>query len=577
MSLLLLNDEEVERPKEDIPDAPAKPSWSVALKRAASKFSSDQCTDKAAALTYYSMQSLFPGLIAVLSLINVFGNGKETTDSLVKILAGIAGKDPNDKSLSTIRDFIDNISTQGGGGVALVVGILLSIWSASGYVGGFSRALNKIYEIPEGRPVWKLRPALYLVTIIEVILIIVVMIALTTTGSVATSIANEIGIPSNLVTIWDIAKWPFVVLIVVFIIGMLYWATPNVRKTKRDIFTWGALIGFVVWVVASGALVTYFGLTQGASYQKTYGVFAGAIMFMLWLWITNIAMLFGAEVDAELIRTRQLKSGLPAEEMILLPPKDDSGFAKQDLKAATTLDVAHDLRLSSMKDASGDPTSYGRASLAAGHAALVSGAASTAGRGTKTGIVGPRDAGAPRGTGSTLTGSNDRKAGTTVTPYDPQLPPAVEEARLLRRDAALIKAQRSRKERDRLERQQAKAKAAAKQQEKKEAQAHKIAESHITREERWASVERVRAQYAPPEKPERDQVAAERAARRAAYDANLAERQAKAAAEPPKPPEPKKPKVKKPPMPSELRTETEQEQQRRRDEWFATHPPRSTD
>nr|WP_279672050.1 YihY/virulence factor BrkB family protein [Flexivirga meconopsidis] len=577
MSLLLLNDEEVDRPKEDIPDAPAKPDWKVALKRAVSKFSTDQCTDKAAALTYYSMQSLFPGLIAVLSLISVFGNGKETTDSLVKILAGIAGKDPNDKSLSSIRDFIGNISTQGGGGIALVVGILLSIWSASGYVGGFSRALNKIYEVPEGRPVWKLRPALYLVTIIEVILIIVVMIALTTTGSVARSIASEVGIPSNVVTIWDIAKWPFVVLIVVFIIGMLYWATPNVRKTKRDIFTWGALIGFVVWVVASGALVTYFGLTQGASYQKTYGAFAGAIMFMLWLWITNIAMLFGAEVDAELIRTRQLKSGLPAEEMILLPPKDDSGFAGQDLKAATTLDTAHDLRLTSMKEASGDPTSYGRASLAAGHAALVSGEASTAVRDKQSGIVGPRDASAPRGTGSALLTSNDRKAGNTVTSYNPQSGPAVEEARLLRRDAALIKSQKSRAARDRLARQEAKAKAAAKEREKKAAQARKIAESHITREERWASVDRVRAQYAPTETAERDQVAAERTARRATYDANLAERQAKAAAEPPKPPEPKKPKVKKPPMPSALRTETEQEQQRRRDEWFAAHPPRSTD
>ncbi|HWC23530.1 MAG TPA: YhjD/YihY/BrkB family envelope integrity protein [Flexivirga sp.] len=571
MSMLLLDEEEIERPKET-PDTTAKADWKVALKRAAGKFSSDECTDKAAALTYFSMQSLFPGLIGVLSLINVFGNGKSTTKSIVKIVANIAGKDPSE--FDWLTKFIDHVNTQGGGGIALAVGILLSIWSASGYVGGFSRALNRIYEVPEGRPVWKLRPALYLVTIVEVVLIIVVMFALVTTGKVASSIAGEIGIPSQAVQIWDIAKWPFVVLIVVFIIGMLYWATPNVRKTKRDIFTWGALIGFVVWVVASAALLIYLGLTQGASYQKTYGAFAGAIMFMLWLWITNIAMLFGAEVDAELIRTRQLKSGLPAEEMILLPPKDDSKFAGIELKAAKEFDTAHELRLNAMREAADDPNVFGRARMAAGHAAQVAGVASTSSRSGKTGLVGPRDASAPRAAVDTNT-----EVGAIAVGAEERA--VIEESRLQRRDSWLLKAQKARLVRDRLDRQRAKQAKKEKQRQAEAAREVKIAESYVTRQDRWDSVEKVRAQFVPADTAEREQVRAERRARRATYDMEQAEKQAKAAQRPPEPEEKPKPKheskhkSKQPQAPAVLRAEIEQEQLQRREEWFAGHPKRS--
>lgn len=571
MSLLdLLDEEELERPRET-PEVTAKAAWGVALRRAASKFSSDQCTDKAAALTYYSVQSLVPGLIAVLSLINVFGNGKNTTQHLLKIIAGVVGKDPNDKSLDFIRHFVDQLHTVGGGGFALVIGVLLAIWSASGYVSGFSRALNKIYEVPEGRPVWKLRPALYLVTIIEMVLIIVVMIALTTTGGVARSIAKEIGIAPKAVQVWDLAKWPFVVLIVVFIIGMLYWATPNVRKTKRDIFTWGALIGFVVWVVASLALLTYLTLTNGASYAKTYGILAGVIVFLLWLWITNIAMLFGAEVDAELIRTRQLKSGFPAEELILLPPKDDSMFAKKDLKAAKEYDVAHTLRLDAMREAAGDPHVYGRAALTAGHAAQVVGDASTATRSGKTGLVGPRDASAERP--DPHAGSNsDATSGENAVAYDLEAEAAaIEEDRLHRRDNFLREAGKARVIRDRLDRQRAKAEAKRKLKEAEQERQRKIEESYITRQQRWESVAKVRAEFDPPETAERDQVNAERRARRAAYDLEQAEKAAKGPQKPAPRPRHHGAGVS---APSALRAEVEREQQGRHDEWFASHPPR---
>ncbi len=529
-------DLDVDRPDE-LPEATTRPVWKVAVKRAVAKFSQDQCTDKAAALTYFSMQSLFPGLIAVLSLINVFGNGKQTTQKLVEILAGILGKSPSDPSLDKITTFIDNVNTTGGGWIALIIGVLASLWSASGYVGGFSRALNKIYEIGEGRPVWKLRPQLLLVTAVEVVLIIIVMVALVTSGSVAREIGKQIGLGHQAVQVWGIAKWPFVVFIVVFIIGMLYWATPNVAKMKRDIFSWGALFAFVIWVVGSVGLVLYVGFTQGSSYQKTYGAFAGAIIFMLWLWITNLAMLFGAEMDAELIRTRQLRAGLDAEEIVQLPARDASGLEKKATKQRGLVAQAVALRDGRLDE---DESSGGN------------------------GILGSKRPG-------TQAGSGDRKDDLAMGRYDAQRArEQVQEKRGTRRAQALTDARAARKTRDRLERQEAKKKkkfSDALAQVKKE---RKAREAAVTDAERRTSIERTRAKYAPEMTPEREHLVAEHRARRAAWDAAQEEKRAKAAAAPPKPPKPpKEPKEQKPPMPSVLRDQVERDQAYRRKKWYA--------
>lgn len=568
MSLLMLEDEEVERPK-DIPDVTAKADWKVALKRAVSKFGMDGCTDLAAALTYRSMQSLFPGIIAVLSLLNLFGNGKETADNVVDKLAAIVGKSPHDKSLGTIKTFIEHITTQGGGAIAFVVGVLLALNSASGYVQAFSKAANKMYDVREGRSTIRLKASLLLVTAIEVVLILVVIFAIVTTGSVAQQVGDAVGLGQTAVTVWDWAKWPFVIFIVVLIIGMLFWAAPNVQKTKKDLFTWGALIGFVVWLLASIALGVYITLSHGASYQKTYGIFANAIIFLLWLWITNLAVLFGAEVDAELLRTRQLKSGLPAEDIILLPPKDDSQFAKLDLKLAKQYDAAHELRLESMREAADDPYLYGRPALAAGRAAQLVGEASTSQRSGSTGLVGPRDATVPR---DEIT--SDEEVGAMAVDAEEQA--AIEEARLRRRDTWLLKSQKARRVRDRLDRQRAKAARRAAQREAEAAREIKIKESYVTREQRWASVAKVRAKFASPETPQRDEVLAERQARRAAYEAELADKQAEAVRSPQSTdrPAPKHHRSATPSGPSALRAEIEQDQQDRRDRWFTLHPRR---
>ncbi|WP_186526001.1 YihY/virulence factor BrkB family protein [Leekyejoonella antrihumi] len=537
--MTLLTDPDIERP-EELPEAKAKPSWKVALKRAGAKFSQDQCTDKAAALTYFSVQSIFPGLIAVLSLLNIFGNGARTTKKLVAILAGVLGKQPSD--FSQVTDFINHAQSQGGGGIALAVGILGALWSASGYVGGFSRALNKIYDIGEGRPVWKLRPTLLLVTAIEIVLIVIVIVALVTSGSVAREIGKQIGLGTEAVQIWDLAKWPVVAFIVVFIIGMLYWATPNVRKMKRNIFSWGALTAFIVWVVGSIALVLYVGFTHGSGYQKTYGAFAYVILFLLWLWITNLAMLFGAELDAELIRTRQLRAGFEAERIVLLPARDESGLEKKEDKQKKLLKEATALRM-------GETVAAG----AAGGGAL----ATRGNRDTGNGAGGNR---------------KDKKAMGTTKQQDMQETRAqISRDRVERRDKALAEAKAERKVRDRLERQEAKKKKKFNDALKQVKAERKAREAAVTYPQHRASIEETRAKYAPRQTPARERLEAEQRARRASYDADQAEQRAKAAAQPPEPPKPKKVKEKKPPMPSEARTQVEMDKTQRRLAWFAEH------
>lgn len=575
---------ELDRPTQ-IPEVDAKPAWGVAIKRAAGKFSRDGCTDIAAMLTYYGLFSLFPAIAALVSLIGVFN---VNPDTIIQILADLTGRQPSDPSFSTPREIIDRFSSSSGAGLALVIGVLTALWSASGYVGGFSRAMNRIYDVTEGRPVWKLRPWLYLVTAVEMLMILVVVLAMALSGGVARSIGNQIGVGEQAVQVWDIAKWPFVAFIVVTIIGLLYWATPNVRKPKRMFFSWGALVAFVVWVLGTLAFALYVALSAGASYQKTYGAFAAAVLFLFWLWLTNLALLFGAELDAELERTRQLKSGLPAENIVLLPVRDESGLESRAEKIEQAVDTAHELRLESGKAAEGEEelirdtagaeaataTRRGTKTGASGVPALV-----TSDRTAKDGLGRPQptstrdDEGRPSRGG---TGDEDKRGADGDTKAQggqskQSLTPAEQEEQIIRargqrREAALKEASHQRRVRERLEAQERKAAAARKRAEEKRKEQEKKAQqaAQPSREERWDQVEQARSRYTPRTSPARDDVERQRAERRAAFRAQQSE---KAAA----PPAPKPTKV---PMPSPRRDEVEQERYARRTEHFEAHPPR---
>lgn len=323
------------------PDSPTElqaPAWRFAVKRAFAEFSKDQCTDLAAGLTYYAVQSIFPAAIALVSLLGVLGQGQQTTDALLGIIGDVASEDV----VSAVRGPLEQLSASPAAGPALVIGLLTALWSASGYVGAFGRAMNRLYEVREGRPFWKLRPVQILVTLVAVALIAVVALALVVTGPLAQAVGDAVGLGSTAVTVWSIAKWPVLAGMVVLIIAILYFATPNVQQPKFRWMSTGAFVALVVWVLASVAFGFY--VANFGSYDKTYGTLAGAIVFLLWLYLTNIALLFGAEVDSEVERARELQGGLAAEDELQLPPRDTRGVVKQEAKEEKARAQAREVR-----------------------------------------------------------------------------------------------------------------------------------------------------------------------------------------------------------------------------------------
>jgi membrane protein len=338
--------DEADKQHPPAPDDPRKPesptdlttpSLRYAVRKAVREFQSDQCTDLAAALTYYAVLSVFPALVVIVSLLGVFGQGRATTDALLDIVADLAPS----SALDTLRPSIDQLVNSPAAGFALVAGILGALWSASGYVGAFGRAMNRIYEIDEGRPLWKLRPVQLLLTLAGLVMAAAVVFMLAVSGPVARSIGAAIGLGDTAFTIWNLLRWPVILLFVVIAVAILYYVTPNVEQPKFRWMSIGAAVAIVVWIAASvlfGIYVSNFG-----SYNKTYGALAGVIVFLLWLWITNVALLFGAEVDAELERSRQLQAGLPAERELQLPPKDTHNLKKEE--AAEEKDVNRAMRL----------------------------------------------------------------------------------------------------------------------------------------------------------------------------------------------------------------------------------------
>ena len=314
------------KPREErlAPDHPRKPgsptelskqSWIGVAKRAFKEFKDDNATDWAAALTYYAVLSIFPAMIVFIALLGVVGQGQGTVDALLKI-ATDAGA-PRE-AVDTLRGPITEVVNQrGGAGALLGVGLLGALWTASGYVGAFIRASNAIYEVEEGRKFYILRPLQIVVTIVGVLLLTIITLAIVSSGSVAHAIGDAIGLGDTAVTIWNIAKWPIIIVIVSLMIAGLYHIAPNVKQPKFKWFTLGGFLALVLWVVASVAFGLY--VANFGSYSKTYGTLGAVITFLVWMWITNNVILFGAEVNAELERGRELEAGQPAEEDIQLP------------------------------------------------------------------------------------------------------------------------------------------------------------------------------------------------------------------------------------------------------------------
>jgi membrane protein len=306
------------------PKAPESPTdieprgWWQTLKRTAKEFQDDQLMDWAAALAYYSILSVFPLLLVFVALVGVFGQYPQTVNALIDIVRQVA---PGSAADTVQRAITGVVRNKGGAGALLGFGLIAALWSASGYVGAFMRATNAVYDVEEGRPFWKLRPFQLAITVVLVILLALLAIGFVVSGSVARAVGDAIGVGHTAVTIWNVVKWPVMLLAATFMVALLTYVGPNVRQPKFRWITPGSAISLVVLIVASAGFAFY--VSHFGSYNATYGALGGAIVFLIWLWIANLALLFGVELDAELERQRELQSGQrEAAEELQLPPRE---------------------------------------------------------------------------------------------------------------------------------------------------------------------------------------------------------------------------------------------------------------
>jgi membrane protein len=310
------------------PPHPRKGSLGQTLKRTVTEFKEDNLTDRAAALTYYSVLSIFPALIALVSIVGLAWDPETVTETITDVVTRLGPSSAADTFADPIRDVT---RSQGTAGIALVIGIASALWTASGYVGAFMRASNEIYEVEEGRGIIKLRPLQVLVTFVLVVLLAVVVAAVALTGPVAEEVGSKIGIGSTAVTVWNIAKWPVLAVIVLFMLALLYYSAPNVKLPGFKWITPGSVLAIVVWLVASAGFAFF--VANFGSYNKTYGALAGVIVALVWLWITNVAILLGAELNAEVERSRELREDTPGAERRL--QLDERSEPKEKKRART--------------------------------------------------------------------------------------------------------------------------------------------------------------------------------------------------------------------------------------------------
>lgn len=316
-----------------------KPSWKYVLRKTAREFTADQATDLAAALTYYGTLAVFPALLALVSVLGLFSDPVKTIDGLLDIIGGLL---PGE-TLDAVRGALEGLATSPAAGLTFVTGLLGALWSASGYVAAFSRAMNRIYSIQEGRTFVKLRSATLGVTVLAVVVAVLAASILVLSGPVARQVGDAIGLGEVAVSVWGIAKWPILVGLAVLLVAVLYYATPNVKQPSFRWMSMGALLALVTLVAASVLFAFY--VANFSSYNRTYGSIGGVIVFLLWVWITNIALLFGAELDAELERGRQLQAGIKAEEQIQLPPRGTTRSDKIAAQHEKDVAAGHELRL----------------------------------------------------------------------------------------------------------------------------------------------------------------------------------------------------------------------------------------
>ena len=302
------------------PDQPTdlpKHSWPQVLKRTFKQFSEDKLTTWAAALTYYAILSIFPALLALMSILGLIG--QSATQPLIDNLGAVAPGPAKDIVTGVLGDLQAN---SGASGLAFVIGLAVAIWSASGYINGFMEASNSVWDVPEGRPIWKRIPLRIGLTVLMLVLLAASALMVVLTGPVAQKVGDLVGLGDTFIAVWAIAKWPVLVLLVSFMISLLYYLAPNVKQPGFPWVTPGGVLAVVLWIVASVLFAFY--VANFSSYSKTYGSLGGIIVFLIWLWITNVVILLGAEFNSEMERSRQIHGGMrPHDKEPYLPMRDE--------------------------------------------------------------------------------------------------------------------------------------------------------------------------------------------------------------------------------------------------------------
>jgi membrane protein len=329
------------------PDAPQKPtsllqirrqSWSYLVRRTAREFVRDDGLDLAAGLTYYAVLAVFPALIALVSLLGVLGQGPESAATILEVARRLVPVE----ALSIVQPVIEGLAASSAASLALALGLLGALWFVSGYIQAFGRAMNRVYEVEEGRPLPRLLAKTALDTLLLGSLAICAVLMLLISGPVARALGEVLGLGSRVLLLWGILKWPVLALILAVVIAVLYYTSPNVRQPRFRWLSPGALLAIVVWL--AGTLLFGLYVSHFANYGATYGSLAGGIVFLIWLWVSNLALLLGAELDAEIERARELQAGIVAEVQLQLPVRDTRGSDRAQAKHAADVAAGRHIR-----------------------------------------------------------------------------------------------------------------------------------------------------------------------------------------------------------------------------------------
>ncbi|MFD0742874.1 YihY/virulence factor BrkB family protein [Phytohabitans flavus] len=300
-------------------------TWRGVAVRAVREFMDDNCTDWAAALTYYGVLSLFPAMIVIVALVGLVSEGERTVDTIVEIASSLgAGSVVNNQSvIAQIRE----VTSGGSASVLLSFGLIGALWSASGYIGAFTRASNAIYDVRESRKFYKLRPLQLLITAAALVLLAMFALMLIVSGPVTTAIGNALGVGDTARMIWSILKWPVLVLVVMLLLGLLFWIAPDVEQPRFRWITIGGAATLVVWAVASFGFGLY--VANFSSYQGTYGTLGGVIAFLVWLYLSNCAVLLGVEINAEARKVAMPEKGVEINAEARKVAMPEKGFASE--------------------------------------------------------------------------------------------------------------------------------------------------------------------------------------------------------------------------------------------------------